>query len=83
MTAAPTQTAPTMEPTVSLTPAQIAFYHREGYLALEAITTQEETAWLRGIYDHLFASQAGGLKAISSIWAARTRRARRRFCRRF
>jgi ectoine hydroxylase-related dioxygenase (phytanoyl-CoA dioxygenase family) len=53
------QAVPAMEPTVFLTPEQIAFYHREGYLALEAITTQEEVAWLRGVYDHLFASQAG------------------------
>lgn len=48
-----------MEPTVILTQEQIDFYHREGYLALEAITTQEEVAWLREIYDRLFASRAG------------------------
>jgi ectoine hydroxylase-related dioxygenase (phytanoyl-CoA dioxygenase family) len=46
-------------PTITLTQDQIAFYHREGYLALEAITTQEETAWLRGIYDRLFEARAG------------------------
>lgn len=46
-------------PTVVLTQDQIDFYHREGYLSLDAITTQEEVAWLRGIYDRLFESRAG------------------------
>ena len=49
----------TLTPTVVLTQEQIDFYHREGYLALEAITTQEEVAWLRAIYDRLFAERAG------------------------
>jgi ectoine hydroxylase-related dioxygenase (phytanoyl-CoA dioxygenase family) len=48
-----------LEPTVVLTQEQIDFYHREGYLAIEAITTQEEVAWLRDIYDRLFAMRAG------------------------
>lgn len=48
-----------LSPTIELTPEQIAFYHREGYLALEAITTPEEVAWLRKIYDRLFAMRAG------------------------
>jgi ectoine hydroxylase-related dioxygenase (phytanoyl-CoA dioxygenase family) len=46
-------------PTIALTRDQIDFYHREGYLALEALTTQEEVAWLRTIYDRLFAERAG------------------------
>lgn len=46
-------------PSVELTSEQIAFYHREGYLAIDAITTQEEVAWLREIYDRLFAMKAG------------------------
>jgi ectoine hydroxylase-related dioxygenase (phytanoyl-CoA dioxygenase family) len=50
---------PTIAPTVVLTQDQIDFYHREGYLALDAITTPEEVAWLREIYDRLFAAQAG------------------------
>lgn len=45
--------------TVRLNEEQIAFFHREGYLALEAITTQEEIAFLRGVYDRLFAQRAG------------------------
>jgi len=48
-----------MQPTIKLTNAQIAFYHREGYLSIEAITTPEEVAWLREIYDRLFAQRAG------------------------
>jgi ectoine hydroxylase-related dioxygenase (phytanoyl-CoA dioxygenase family) len=48
-----------LQPTVKLTPEQIAFYHREGYLALDSITTPEEVAWLRGVYDALFARKAG------------------------
>ena len=49
----------TMTPTVVLTQEQIDFYHREGYLVLEAITTPDEVAWLREIYDRLFAERAG------------------------
>ena len=45
--------------TITLTQDQIDFYHREGYLSLDAITTQEEVAWMRGVYDRLFASRAG------------------------
>jgi ectoine hydroxylase-related dioxygenase (phytanoyl-CoA dioxygenase family) len=48
-----------LTPTIELTADQIQFYHREGYLALDAITTQEEIAWLREIYDRLFAARAG------------------------
>lgn len=48
-----------MKPTVILTPQQIEFYHREGYLVLDAVTTQEEVAWMREIYDRLFARRAG------------------------
>ena len=55
----PQLTAEALEPTVTLTQAQIDFYHREGYLALEAITTSEEVTWLRDIYDRLFAGRAG------------------------
>src|SRR5215212_2268040 len=50
---------PMRTPTVVLTQDQIDFYHREGFLALDAVTTPEEVEWLRGIYDRLFASNAG------------------------
>ena len=45
--------------TVALTQDQIDFYHREGYLTLPRIMTEDEVQWLRGIYDKLFASRAG------------------------
>src|SRR5688572_11959097 len=48
-----------ISPNITLTHDQIDFYQQEGYLALEALTTQEEVAWLRGIYDRLFAERAG------------------------
>jgi ectoine hydroxylase-related dioxygenase (phytanoyl-CoA dioxygenase family) len=44
---------------VSLTPQQIELYRREGYLTLPTITTPQEVAWLRGIYDRLFDQRAG------------------------
>ena len=49
----------TIAPTIVLTQDQIAFYHREGYLVLDAITTQQEVTWLREVYDRLFAARAG------------------------
>ncbi len=48
-----------MNPTITLTTEQIEFYHREGYLVLDAVTTAEEVAWMREIYDRLFAARAG------------------------
>lgn len=50
---------PIVEPTLTLTPDQIDAYHRDGYLALNAITTQEEIRWMCEVYDQLFASRAG------------------------
>ena len=47
------------QPTMTLTPEQIEFFHREGYLALPAITSAEEVNGLREIYDRLFATEAG------------------------
>jgi hypothetical protein len=48
-----------MHLTVTLTQEQIDFYHTNGFLALDAITTLEEVEWMRGIYDRLFAQRAG------------------------
>jgi hypothetical protein len=44
---------------IKLTDDQIVFYHREGYLAIAAITTQERVAKLHGIYGRQFAQRAG------------------------
>ncbi len=49
----------TSTPTITLTVEQIDAYHRDGYLTLDAITTPEEVAWLREVYDRLFAAHAG------------------------
>ena len=46
-------------PTTFLTEEQVASFHREGYLVLDAITTQEEVARLRLIYDRLFSDKIG------------------------
>lgn len=44
---------------IMLTDAQIEHYHREGYLALDRLTTAEDVASLRRSYDRIFAEQAG------------------------
>jgi ectoine hydroxylase-related dioxygenase (phytanoyl-CoA dioxygenase family) len=47
------------QPTVTLHEDEIAFFQRNGYLALPSITTAEEVKSLQGIYDQLFATKAG------------------------
>lgn len=47
------------DPIITLTEEQIAFYHREGYLVLPRLTTDDEIERLRHIYDRLFARRAG------------------------
>jgi ectoine hydroxylase-related dioxygenase (phytanoyl-CoA dioxygenase family) len=42
-----------------LSRAQVDFYHREGYLAIDQLTTPEDVAALRESYDRIFAQQAG------------------------
>lgn len=44
---------------IRLNVEQIEFFHREGYLAIDAITTQDEIALLRQVYDRIFAERAG------------------------
>ena len=46
-------------PTVHLTMEQIGFYHREGYLVVDQISTPEELKRLREIYDDLFSRKVG------------------------
>ena len=48
-----------LTPTITLTDAQIHFYRENGFLAIDAITTPEEVARLRGVYDRLFEQRAG------------------------
>ena len=47
------------QPTVSLSREEVDSFHTHGYLALPQITTAAEVAWLRGVYDRLFAARAG------------------------
>lgn len=46
-------------PTVSLTDKQISFFHENGYLAIDNITTDEEVARMREAYDLIFEQRAG------------------------
>ena len=46
-------------PTVTLTEEHIAFYRANGFLAIDAITTQDEIDRLRGVYDTIFERRAG------------------------
>src|SRR4051812_3903012 len=48
-----------IDTTMVLTQDQIDFFRREGYLVLPPITTADEIARLREIYDRLFAERAG------------------------
>ena len=48
-----------MDSTVTLTPDQIGFYHTNGYLVLQSITTPRELEWMRAAYDRIFAQRAG------------------------
>ncbi|MBA3848283.1 MAG: phytanoyl-CoA dioxygenase family protein [Planctomycetes bacterium] len=52
-------TVPSPSPTIVLSIQQIAFYHREGYLVLGPLTTRDEIARLRVVYDHHFAKCSG------------------------
>lgn len=49
---------------VDLTEAQIASYCDNGFLSIDRITTDEEVAWLREIYDRLFDERAGEDKGL-------------------
>ena len=48
-----------IQPTLRVTQEQVDAFSRDGYLAIPAITTQEEVARLRVIYDRLFETKAG------------------------
>jgi ectoine hydroxylase-related dioxygenase (phytanoyl-CoA dioxygenase family) len=50
---------PEPNPDFLLTDEQVAAFHRDGFLAIPAITGQEEVARLRAIYDRLFERRAG------------------------
>ncbi len=39
---------------VAPTPGEVAFFKEHGYLVVERLTTDEEIAWLRQIFEHIF-----------------------------
>lgn len=47
------------QPTVSVTPEQIAFFRDNGFLAIDFLTTPEEVAMMRAAYDRIFNERAG------------------------
>ena len=49
-----------VEPTVTISADEVAFFHREGYLAVtQSLSTPDELAMVRDIYDRLFREMAG------------------------
>ncbi|MBE7464710.1 MAG: phytanoyl-CoA dioxygenase family protein [Planctomycetes bacterium] len=48
-----------VKPTVTVTQAQIDFFHTNGFLALDAITTRADVERLQSTYDRIFAQKAG------------------------
>ncbi|MEX0777265.1 MAG: phytanoyl-CoA dioxygenase family protein [Phycisphaeraceae bacterium] len=50
---------PTTKSQVSLSKDQIEFFHREGYLSIDALTTPQDVAALRQSYDRIFSERAG------------------------
>ena len=48
-----------IQPTLQLNDKQIAFFHENGYLVVEAITTAVEIALIKKVYDRIFAARAG------------------------
>lgn len=49
----------THQPTLSLSPAQIEAFHRDGFLSVPVLTTPEEVEMMRAAYDRIFSEQAG------------------------
>jgi ectoine hydroxylase-related dioxygenase (phytanoyl-CoA dioxygenase family) len=49
----------TAEFSLRLTPAQVEFYHVNGFLALPSLVEPDEVTWIREVYDRLFAERAG------------------------
>ena len=49
-------------PAFELVPSadEITFFHENGYLAVERITTDEELSWIREIFDHIFSADRAG-----------------------
>lgn len=48
-----------VQPTVTVTPAQVKFFHEHGFLAVDRITTGDEVERLQAAYDRIFAERCG------------------------
>lgn len=48
-----------MKSTIDVSQDQVEFFKAQGYLPIDAITTQEEISWMRDVYDELFANRVG------------------------
>lgn len=48
-----------IRPNLTITLEQIEFFHENGYLAIDAITTPEEVEMMRAVYDRIFEQRAG------------------------
>ena len=42
------------------TAGEVAFFREHGYLVVERITTDEEIAWLREVFEHIFSPEGAG-----------------------
>ena len=49
---------------LDLTDEQKYFYRQNGFLSIPRITTDEEIAWLKTIYDKLFVDRTGEEKGL-------------------
>lgn len=52
---------PVTELEVRLTEAQVAAFGRDGFTSVDRITTDDEVAWLREVFDELFSAKEGGV----------------------
>jgi ectoine hydroxylase-related dioxygenase (phytanoyl-CoA dioxygenase family) len=48
-----------VEPSISLTEDQVAFYHENGYLSIQSLMPLDEVERIREIYDRLFEARVG------------------------
>jgi len=48
---------PTSDFSVTLTREQVEFFRENGFLVVERITTDEEIAWMRRIFEHIFSPE--------------------------
>jgi hypothetical protein len=55
---------PTSDFRPALTEAEVASFRERGFMSIDRITTDEEVAWLREVYDWFFADKSRALKGL-------------------